>query len=391
MNSEHQPAKQLVTEDQPGVHATRGYELRGVLRGLFLQGDVIGAYSAISACLDRPAWAERLQQRLRHRFSGGNPVERWHTSAPWIKHVLSSYAAYHREVLTKHLPEDAAAASLLLRLRTLTGTGDASDLEQVEALLQTEFSQKGICFQGGKTSPFYGPYVWLRTEQRDYTVELPDGHLQPVRVYFLHDFLMRGWLHYASCGLFGTAGWAKSDGLYCVYPVYRRSLPSQRFTVSFLQHEAQHLADYHSFSLLPSSVLEYRAKAVELIYRPDARLLQRFATEASEDRSIPHAWAAYCLLRDISRSLTRQTHAGPTDCLRFSPGQRQQAALDCYRRSAYGLKAVLDQLAAGEPAKLLALTDSSHLGGLQNCTRAAWSAEWLAATERLLEGGWHAM
>lgn len=363
---------------------TNSQELKNQLRRLFLHGDVNAACSTLLAWENRPAWADRLQQQLQQRFREQRP-DRWSTKDPWIRQVLSSYATYFRDVLTGTLSADLATDALLRRLIPLSQVADSASLDQVESALQAELGQRGVFFQGGLTPPFYGPYVWQRTEERDYRVALPDGLSQSVRVYFLHDWLMRGWLHYASCGLFGAAGWAKPDGLYCIFPAYRSGLSSRQFTVSFLQHEAQHLNDYRSYAVLPNAVLEYRAKAVELIYRSDVRLLQRFAAQSSPDPTVPHAWAAYCLRRDLAWLLTGQRGAKPEDS---SPAERKRAALECYRMSSRALQRALRQLAAGDACKLQALTDSTRWNELPATTRTAWTAEWIAMADNLLARGW---
>ena len=54
------------------------------------------------------------------------------------------------------------------------------------------------------------------------------------------------------------------DTLYCVEWAYAPD--TENFEVSYLKHEAQHLADFQRFPGLPSAELEYRAKLTELAF-----------------------------------------------------------------------------------------------------------------------------
>jgi hypothetical protein len=121
---------------------------------------------------------------------------------------------------------------------------------------------------------------------------LPEG-VQPVRVEVLDGFVSFGWSHYATCGRRATGGWARADALYAVRPRYT-SLDSEEFRVTFLGHEAQHLADLARFPGMPSWQLEYRAKLAELACADTTRprLLAKFRDDQNDDaEATPHSYA----------------------------------------------------------------------------------------------------
>jgi hypothetical protein len=93
----------------------------------------------------------------------------------------------------------------------------------------------------GVTAPLREWMAWTRQQTLQYEVLLPEGP-QTTRVVILDDFVSFGWSHYATCGRRATGGWACADALYAVRPRYP-SLASEEFRVTFLGHEAQHLAD----------------------------------------------------------------------------------------------------------------------------------------------------
>ena len=130
-------------------------------------------------------------------------------------------------------------------------------------------------------------------------------------MHLMHDFLIRGWLHWRTLGEQGAGGWYQqdnppwADGLYAVaerYPEPRETNPA--FTVSLLGHEAQHVADHHAFPGLGSGELEYRAKLVELIgFTSAEERLAFFLTDAADDPTQPHPWAAHRIITDLGERL----------------------------------------------------------------------------------------
>ena len=130
-------------------------------------------------------------------------------------------------------------------------------------------------------------------------------------MHLMHDFLIRGWLHWRTLGEQGAGGWYQqdnppwADGLYAVaerYPEPREANPA--FTVSLLGHEAQHVADHHAFPGLGSADLEYRAKLVELIgFTSAEERLAFFLADAADDPLLPHPWAAHRIHADLAARL----------------------------------------------------------------------------------------
>ncbi|MBW7876712.1 MAG: hypothetical protein H3C47_12070 [Candidatus Cloacimonetes bacterium] len=172
-------------------------------------------------------------------------------------------------------------------------------IQNAENYLKTELEKLGYFFLGGRTLPYWGPYIYARQENLDYLVELSEG-VEPVRVVFMHDFHCMGWQNFATMGHVGTGGWAKEDALYCVASKWNRE--HDDFLIHYLKHEAQHKRDLRCFPQLKhdQETMEYRAKLSELIYSQNINTLKRFVAEANPDSNAPHSRASAKIAQKLS-------------------------------------------------------------------------------------------
>ena len=164
-------------------------------------------------------------------------------------------------------------------------TYDVPDAEEelLTEKLQLVFEANGYHVLFGKTQGYYGPYIWRDTVPTVYRVELPSGTTE-YTVNILKGFVFRGWMDYMTFGMHGTVGWASPDGtINCIEQAY--DFESERFRVSLLKHESQHIVDMRQFPGITPTELEYRAKLVELHYTSNLGLLQKFLSEADESKT----------------------------------------------------------------------------------------------------------
>ncbi|UAC47615.1 hypothetical protein K6959_13225 [Bacillus aquiflavi] len=238
-----------------------------------------------------------MLQKYEKRFFTDPPNIAVEVEDQWIKKVITAYYHYFIVVLTNKLAQQSAEQQLINALHTLLPNKVKLKMEVIEEGLKEIFYEKGWYFLGGRTSPHYGPYIWRVMEKKTYDVELPNG-IETVDVYFMDDFIMLSWLHFATFGNLYAGGWAKENGLYCVASGYKTD--SDSFLNSYLKHEAQHFNDYKLFPNLLQNDLEYRAKLVELIYYPDFTIFEKFLTTANKNEESPHSYSAFKIIEAFS-------------------------------------------------------------------------------------------
>jgi len=216
--------------------------------------------------------------------------------------VAEIYRAYWRSALLRE-PGDPewrlrAALSQLLEAQAGTAAGNTNPLAAVLAAL----AEREVHHDERPGPPMRDLLLWGEERTARYAVRLSDG-TRHVRVRFIDDVLLQGWKDYASLGRFSTTGWAHDGELYCLADAY--DLSSEAFRVSFLKHEARHLADLEDFPEMPPTELEYRAKLTELAFAHQSlgSILSGFAAKAADDPESPHAMANHRVIRNLYHAL----------------------------------------------------------------------------------------
>jgi hypothetical protein len=273
-----------------------------------LQGDLSRAeqlFNEAELKNESPA-AGDLAKRFQTRFMSRNESLAPETGDDLVDAIVSVYREYWVSRLMHPSAEDNGERVLqrtlgeLLRLHQPLSTADGG--EDVFAQVGTVLQDRGFYYLEATASPLRDLFLWKQEETRNYDVHLTDRN-QPVQVTFMREIYSLGWKEFATLGLVSTTGWVADDRLYCVSWAYDRE--SENFRVSYLKHEARHLADLQRYPALSSTDLEYRAKLTELAFASTSmrRLLDDFTRKSASNPAAPHAYANFRVVRDIYRSL----------------------------------------------------------------------------------------
>lgn len=243
--------------------------------GYILKGDLIGALNYIKQFPEQMGLYKKYMTIFEQEEYISYPLD------ADLNDILLRYQQYYRDVFFLRLDNEEAADRLRIRFMEYPEIKDKrTALSDIEDQIAEIFKHKGFHFLGGKTSGYYGPYIWKSIETKIFEVELPKGN-QSYRVDLLDGFVTKSWLDYLSFGEIGTGGWTNGDGIInCIKSSY--DFDSENFKVSLLKHEAQHARDLSILKNISTEELEYRAKLVEMIYSKERNLLETFSNEADE-------------------------------------------------------------------------------------------------------------
>lgn len=265
------------------------------LQAFYVKGQLREAMDYLSKVPEQKA----LYEKYVAVFEKDEKVSR--TENQWLDALDQIYQVYYRAIFYHLKPKDQAESELWESLWAFCGSKSALPKdERLEEEIEKRVEALGYHFLGGKTSGYYGPYIWKNSTKETYDVALPDGN-ESYSIVMMDGFVSRSWMDYISFGMTGTGGWSGKDGLiYCVRQVY--DVESDDFKISFLKYEAQHAVDMRSHPHMESVDLEYRAKLVELMYWPNDKQIMAFLKEA-DDRipSNAHAMASHRIISDLSK------------------------------------------------------------------------------------------
>ncbi|MCX7174052.1 MAG: hypothetical protein NT159_09025 [Proteobacteria bacterium] len=271
-----------------------------------LAGDAIKALAALSEIDVNTLSAEDAARAVCIRNAVLEPP-RAEAIPPMSNSILLAYRTYWQQSMRRRVTTGEAEAQLKNRLDAILAAwkpayASSDSLEVASERARQAVEHDGLFALTGVTSPYYELAIWKTQAQRTYSVKLHDRRVE-TQVVFLDDFVSFGWAGYATCDRFHTAGWATEKSLFAVKSAY--DLASERFQVSYLAHESRHFSDYRRFPKLQQPELEYRAKLTELtLARASAHdLIATFARRAGRDRSVPHNFANYWVLRHLGKML----------------------------------------------------------------------------------------
>lgn len=310
-------------------------------KSLIWQGDIRKVISYLEELGDSDIQAHAMKEKLVKRFITQEEQYGIDTTDDWVKAVITCYIEYFNKVLTGS-DKVKEEEELFGTLKSFLSDKDYKDLNVLEEKLTELFKEKGYSFMGGVTRPYRGPYIWRTTEELNFKVNLPYS-IEDVKVFMLSDFLLISWADYASFGKSHTGGWCLEDGLYYVQ---KRNQPtdtnSMKFQVWFLKHEAQHLSDYKNYPNLDSVNLEYRAKLIELMYNTDSiELIDKFISDSKKDESLPHPYASYTIIKNLSNLLFNTEWQGSVEEWKIKGVESIQIGAKClYDESEKALKAL---------------------------------------------------
>ena len=324
----------------------RNSEFESIIRIHVWQADIWGAVEAI--CKIPNSFLSHKNQKLKKqfidKFRRDKENTRFKTKDPFVRGLLNIYQKYWRKVLSNELTNKKGEIYLAKEIKNLLDEFSITNkcgyiLDSLEKIISKELKKRKLFHVLGCVLPLRELEIWKTENKKIYTVKLFGKIDKKVNVVFMEDFITNGWANYASFGLSCPGGWAKVKALYCVKKSY--NVNSEKFRVSYLIHEAQHFCDYKRFPKLKQIDLEYRAKLAEIYSakRTMVSFLKKFIDQNKKDRKIPHSFASYKLMQDLSLLVfgSKGIHENISDWKRKGLISIQSSALELYKRHSFSL------------------------------------------------------
>lgn len=177
------------------------------------------------------------------------------------------------------------------------------EIGQLEEIIQVISNQLGYFVLMGTTRPYAELIIWEKQTEQNFSINLDEGTVN-VSIIFLDNFLSHGWLAFATLNRMKAGGWATKEHIYQIGSK-PTNIDDEKFKIDILYHEGRHFSDYKFFPNLKQGELEYRAKLTELVYAVDSiyERIKNFLRSAKDDPAIPHSFAAYYVIRSLSKEI----------------------------------------------------------------------------------------
>jgi hypothetical protein len=282
-----------------------------------IQEDVSKIIIGLNSIPEDSLSAEQREIKIKYlsRFQTETEKFDFKTQDSLIINLLTIFHNYWGDVLMKKksLGESERENGLLLlnyfnSIFPKNGKAKEVSVEKVPSILINLLKQNGYYFRIDRTGNIMDVIIWTKQATKFYTINLVDTTVC-VPVVFIDSTVTLGWEGYATFDNFYPGGWTGVDTLYCVKKDY--DITSEKFRVSYLTHETQHLLDAKLYSNYPRWIAEYRAKLSELSVAEKTiyDLIGGFIKGSKNDSRLTHPFAEYKLIRDLSKEIFNEKSA----------------------------------------------------------------------------------
>ena len=281
-----------------------------------IQEDVSKIVTGLNSLPDDSLSVEQGEIKAKYvaRFQTKTEIFDFKTKDSLIIHVLTIFHNYWRDVLMKNksLKESEHENGMLLAnyfkynfSKNELVLEKEVKVDNVTSILRDLLKQNGYFSRIDKTGNILDLIIWTKQSKEFYTVNLPDTTVN-VPVVFIDSTITLGWEGYATFDHFYPGGWTCADTLYCVKKDYDTT--GEKFKVSYLTHETQHLIDAKLYSYYLGWKAEYRAKLAELSVADKTvyDLINGFIKGSKNDSRLTHPFAEYKLIEDLSKEIFKE-------------------------------------------------------------------------------------
>jgi len=211
-------------------------------------------------------------------------------------------------------------------------------LEDLPVVLNQLLKQNGYYARIDRTGNLLDLIIWTHQSTEIYKIPISDTIIN-TPVVFIDSTISLGWEGYATFDNLYPGGWTGTDTLYCIKKDY--DIQSEKFKVSYLTHETQHLLDAKLYSYNSAWTAEYRAKLAELSVAEKTvyDLINNFIKGSKNDARLTHPFAEYRIIENLSKEIFKQQSV--TDIQKWneiSYMEINQASKILLKRNSLGLK-----------------------------------------------------
>ena len=253
---------------------------------------------------------KEIKKKYFSRFATRTEKFDYKTQDSLLINILSIFHNYWTDVLMKNKSlrksENIYRPILMSFIKNNAGEkGEISGSDDFNFSLTNILLKNGYYSRVDRTGNIMDLIIWSRQSKETYSVYIADTIIN-ASVILVDSVISFGWEGYATFDYYYPGGWTSADSLYCITKDY--DLTSEKFRVSYLTHETQHLTDSKTYSGYSRWLAEYRAKLAELSVAEKTvyNLLNFFIQDSKNDSRLTHPYGEYRVISDLSMAIFKE-------------------------------------------------------------------------------------
>ncbi len=253
---------------------------------------------------------KEIKKKYFSRFVSKTEKFDYKTQDSLIINILTIFHNYWTEVLMKDKSvrnsENINRALLERFIKSYrSAKGGTTGSIDYNLDLANILTKNGYYSRVDRTGNILDLIIWTRQSKEIYSISMADTIIN-VPVIFIDNAISLGWEGYATFDYYYPGGWTSADSLFCITKDF--DITSEKFRVSYLIHEAQHLTDSKLYSGYSGWVAEYRAKLAELSVAEKTvyTLINFFIKDSKNDSRLTHPYGEYRVISDLSREIFKE-------------------------------------------------------------------------------------
>jgi hypothetical protein len=253
---------------------------------------------------------KEIKKKYFSRFVTKTEKFDYNTQDTLIINILKIFHNYWTDVLMKDKSirnsENINRSLLMSYIKSYTSTKEGiTSLNDFNLDLANILMKNGYYSRVDRTGNIMDLINWTKQSKETYSINMADTIVN-VPVIFIDNPITLGWEGYATFDYYYPGGWTSADSLYCITKDY--DITSEKFKVSYLTHETQHLIDNKIYTGYPRWLAEYRAKLAELSVAEKTvyTLINFFIKDSKNDSHLTHPYGEYRLISDLSKEFFKE-------------------------------------------------------------------------------------
>jgi len=253
---------------------------------------------------------KEIKKRYFSRFVAKTEKFDYKTQDTLIVNILTIFHNYWTEVLMKDKSisksENINRPLQMSFIKSYSSTREGiTSSNDFNIDLANILKKNGYYSRVDRTGNIMDLIIWTKQSKETYSINMADTIVN-VPVIFIDNPITLGWEGYATFDYYYPGGWTSADSLYCITKDY--DITSEKFKVSYLTHETQHLIDNKIYKGYPRWLAEYRAKLAELSVAEKTvySLINFFIKDSKNDSHLTHPYGEYRVIRDLSKEIFKE-------------------------------------------------------------------------------------